>query len=93
MIWLDIALIVIGAAATWYLGRASTAIVQLHREQRAQHVALAKQTKQLLRNIARTQATADRILNRTYRFQSQVEVLLMDPKIQKALNRHDRGVS
>jgi hypothetical protein len=80
-------LLVAAGACTWCVA----VLVTLQRRIVDRQVQLDRQAKQILRNGQRTQATADRILDKTYRFQSQVDVLLMDPKIQKALNRHEGG--
>jgi hypothetical protein len=86
----SVLLVVVASVATVFVVRAARAIFAI----REQAVALRKQTKQILSDAQRTNATAKRILDRTYAFQKQVDVVLMDPKVQAALNRHeekDRG--
>lgn len=80
-----VALILVAVIATVFVARASVAIVQMRRDV----ASLRKQTKQMLTNAQRTEATAKRILDRAYRYQEQIDVLMLDPKVQAALNRHE----
>jgi chromosome segregation ATPase len=62
-------------------------------EARGEVGVLYKQTKDLNRKAQRTEATAVRILDRAYKYQERIDVLMLDPKVQAALNRHNREVT
>lgn len=81
----DVLLVLVAVAATVFVARASVAIVQMRRDV----AALRKQTKQMLTNAQRTEATAKRILDRAFKYQEKIDVLMLDPKVQHALNRHE----
>jgi hypothetical protein len=91
IIELVVGVLLVGVAGwvAFFVTRATVALVRIERNLEARQVVFDKQTKALLRKIAKTEGTANRILGRTYEFQRQVDVLLMDPKVQAALNRHE----
>lgn len=83
-----VAIVLVAIVATVFVVRASLAIVRM----REQAVALRKQHKALLTQVARTNAQAQRILEREYEFQKEaskfqrhVETVLLDPKVQAVL--------
>lgn len=76
----DVLLVLIALLATFYVARAMLVLVRLD-----------KQARGMLAKMERTEATASQILDRMYRHQKQIDVLMADPKVQAVLNRHDRG--
>lgn len=48
-----------------------------------------KQNKELARQLAQQKKTADRILVQAYETNSEVQTVLLDPKVQRVLNRHE----
>jgi cell division protein FtsB len=90
-LFLVVLLVVLLAAvlvATVYVVRAAKAVV----ESLEQTVALYKQTKQILKQVQRTDAVNQRMTDRVYKYQEKIDILMLDPKVQAALNRHNREV-
>jgi hypothetical protein len=88
VIYAAVAFLLISGVATFFIARACVAVVATRREQ----TALYKQSKQMLKSMQQTEATAKRVLDRAYRYQEKLDVLLLDPKVQAALNRHNGEV-
>jgi hypothetical protein len=80
-----VVLVLVAVVAAVFVARAAHAIVAIHR----QTTALYKQTKQILTNTQRTNASAKRILERQYEFAKKQDTVFEDPKVQAALNRHE----
>jgi hypothetical protein len=83
-------LVVIAAVAAYYVARGTVAIVQIHRQVRDQQTLIYKHMKGVLRDTQKLNGTAHRILDRQYEFARQAELVLMDPKVQAALNKSQR---
>lgn len=83
-------LAVIAAVAAFYIARGTIAIVQIHRQVRDQQTLIYKHMKSVLRDTQKLNGTAHRILDRQYEFARQAETVLMDPKVQAALNKGQR---
>jgi hypothetical protein len=89
LVVLLVALLAAVLVATVYVVRAAKAVV----ESLEQTVALYKQTKQILKQVQRTDVVNQRITDRVYKYQEKIDILMLDPKVQAALNRHNREVS
>jgi hypothetical protein len=89
LVVLLVALLAAVLVATVYVVRAAKAVV----ESLELTVALYKQTKQILKQVQRTDVVNQRITDRVYKYQEKIDILMLDPKVQAALNRHNREVS
>ena len=78
-------LVLLAGVATFFVAKASLAIVQMKREAQVAR----RHAKAVLREGQRLNATSQRILDRAYRYQEKLDVLMLDPKVQAALNRHE----
>jgi predicted Holliday junction resolvase-like endonuclease len=52
-------------------------------------VEMFKQHKVMTRRLEQSKRVADKVVQDTARIREQVDVVLLDPKVQRALNRHE----
>jgi hypothetical protein len=57
-----------------------------------QGTAVYKQQKVMTRRLEQSKRVADKVVQDTARIREQVDVVLLDPKVQKVLNRHNGEV-
>ena len=79
-------LVVVAIAATYFVARASKAIVAI----REDTVSLRKQVKAVLTQAQRTERTAARVADKLYHQNQHIDEMLRDPAIQRALRKEGR---
>lgn len=77
----------ISVAALGFVWRACRALVVIERRVHERHVARDKEARQIMRKMLATEASAKRILVATQAMDRKVNAVLLDPAVEKALNR------
>ena len=83
-------LAVLAAVATYFVARASMAIVDLRHDIHNELVLLHKQSKAVLKQAMRTERTSNRIMDKLYHQHQDIEEMLTDPSVQRALRKEGR---
>jgi hypothetical protein len=87
MIVVTVALLLLAAVATYFVARASLAVVAIRKDV----AALRKQVKGVINEAHKTERTAARVSDKLYRQTQDIAAMLQDPTVQRALRKEGRN--